>query len=212
MSKAFAFKQQCVKSDEELRKEQLDLVQHQVEEDIVYVKNTEEPTEEAIPDNDGYTYHLVEEYERIDEEEYPEEKNVQFILKVERRDELNDSHNDSVSEQCYNIEMSEVEEPTTEEVNDQEIIQEEVFEYEIENDTSNQAAKGDSDEELDIIPKMVFRKYNKRNKKMPTPPYTCTVCSKVLSNYSSFKYHMQLHSDKKVKLLIYITFVESFYS
>lgn len=97
--------------------------------------------------------------------------------------------------------MNEVEEPSSGSANEQEIIQEEVFEYEIENDTngSNQAAKGDSDDELDVIPKMVFRKYNKRNKKMPAPPYACTVCSKVLSNYSSFKYHMQLHSDKKVK-------------
>lgn len=144
----------------------------------------------------------MEEYEdeeRIDDEddEYKEEKNVQIILKVERSDELIDT-----AVQQYNIEMSEVGEPSSSvSANEQEIVQEQVFEYEIENDTngSNQTAKVDSDEELDVIPKMVFRKYNKRNKKMPAPPYVCTVCSKILSNYSSFKYHMQLHSDKKVK-------------
>lgn len=56
MSKAFAFKQQCIKSDEELRKDQLTLLQNQVD-DVVYAKNME-PTEEAIPDDDGYSYHL----------------------------------------------------------------------------------------------------------------------------------------------------------
>lgn len=199
MSKAFAFKQQCVKSDEELRKEQLTLIQHQV--DDVFVKN-DEPTEETIPDDDGYTYHLVEEYEdeeRIDDEgdDYSEEKNVQIILKVERRDDIIDTDNGGAVEQ-YNIEMSEVEEPSCVNVNDREITEEGVFEYEVENDGDTQAARGESDDDLDVIPKMVFRKYNKRNKKMPAPPYVCTVCSKVLSNYSSFKYHMQLHSDKKV--------------
>lgn len=198
VSKAFAFKQQCVKSDEELRKEQLSLIEHQDED--VFVKN-DEPTEEIIQDDDGYTYQLVEEYEdeeRIDEErdDYSEEKNVQIILKVERRDNVD------VTVEQYDIGMSEVEEPSCVNVNDQEITQEGVFEYEIENDGDTQAARGESDDDLDVIPKMVFRKYNKRNKKMPAPPYVCTVCSKVLSNYSSFKYHMQLHSDKKVKFRV----------
>lgn len=174
------------------------MIQHHVE-DVVYVKNNE-TTEETISEEDGYTYHLVEEYEdeeRIadDGDDYSEEKNVQIILKVERRDETD---NDGAVEQ-YNIEMSEVEEQSSVNVDDQHVVQEEVYEYEIENDGSTQPAKGESEDELDVIPKMVFRKYNKRNKKMPAPPYICSVCSKVLSNYSSFKYHMQLHSDKKVR-------------
>lgn len=203
MSKAFAFKQQCVKSDEELRKEQLSLIQYQV--DDVFVKKND-ASDETIPDDDGYTYHLVEEYEdeeRIDDEgdDYNEEKNVQIILKVERRDDVIDADNGSAVEQ-YNIEMSEVEEeePSSVNVTDQEITQEGgAFDYEIENDGDSPAARGESDDDSDVIPKMVFRKYNKRNKKMPAPPYVCSVCSKVLSNYSSFKYHMQLHSDKKVQ-------------
>lgn len=203
VSKAFAFKQQCVKSDEELRKEQLNLIQHELD-NALYMKNdqtsdelAEEPVDEAA-DDDGYTYHLVEEYEdeeRIDEDgDYGDDKNVQILLKVERHDDIIGG-----SVEQYNIEMSEAEEPTIGSANHQNIVQEEVFEYEVENDGSSQeAAKDDSDEELDVIPKMVFRKYNKRNKKVLDPPFVCQVCSKVLSNYSSFKYHMQLHSDKKV--------------
>ncbi len=195
VSKAYAFKQQCVKSDEELRKEQITLIEHQL-------GPTEEPIEEVIPDEDGYTYQLVEDYEdeeHIDDDDYGEEKNVQIILKVERRDDTIDAENGDAVEQ-YNIEMSELEEPTASMmVKEQEIVQDEVFEYEIENDGGEQATKGDSDDELDVIPKMVFRKYNKRNKKLPAPPYECAVCLKVLSNYSSYKYHMQLHSDKKVE-------------
>ncbi|XP_037050139.1 zinc finger protein 221-like isoform X1 [Bradysia coprophila] len=197
VSKAYAFKQQCVKSDEELRKEQLTLIEHQVD-DVFYVKN-DEPSEEPA-DDDGYTYHLVEEYEdeeRIDEEaEYGEDKNVQIILKVERRDDIIDGQSGGAVEQ-YNIEMSEVEEPSVVCANDQDMVQDEVFECEVENDGSSQTEKVESDEDLDVIPKMVFRKYNKRNKKVLDPPFVCQVCSKVLSNYSSFKYHMQLHSDKK---------------
>lgn len=200
MSKAFAFKQQCVKSDEELRKEQLTLMGNQVE-DVMFIKNMQS-TDETIPDEDEYTYQLVEEYEdeeRIDEddEDYNEAKNVQIVLKLERNEVVDDTHNDI--EQQYNMEMNE-ESPSVS-VDGQEANQEDMFEYEIENDTndsSEEATKGNSDDELTVVPKMVFRKYNKRNKKLPTPPYACQVCSKVLSNYSSFKYHMQLHSDKKV--------------
>lgn len=198
VSKAYAFKKQCIRSDEELRKEQLTIVQQQL--DDFYVKSNEPVDEPA--DDDGYTYHLVEEYEdeeRIDEEcDYGEDKNVQIILKVERRDDVIDAQSGGAVEQ-YNIEMSEMDEPALSAVstNDPDIVQEEVFEYEVENDGSSQVDKADSDEELDVIPKMVFRKYNKRNKKVLDPPFVCQVCSKVLSNYSSFKYHMQLHSDKK---------------
>lgn len=192
MSKAFAFKQQCIKADEELRKKQLDFIRNQSKH-VVFVK-TDVPTEEIFPDDGEYTYQLVEEYEdeeRIDDEddnEYDDDKDVQILLKVDHPDDLTSG-----------IQTSEANESSSSNVNDQEVIQEEVFEYEIENDLSDGAEKRDSDDELDIIPKMVFRKYNKRNKKMPAPPYTCNVCHKVLSNYSSYKYHMQLHSDKKVK-------------
>lgn len=164
VSKAFAFKQQCVKSDEELRKEQLALIQHQ-DEDVVYMKSDAQtgvlPADETIPDDDGYTYHLVEEYEdeeRIDDDdgvEFGDDKNVQIVLKVERRDGV--TGNDGNVEQ-YNIEMSEVEEPSPSmnETDHGETVQEEVFEYEVENDESSQTGKGESDdEELDVIPKMV---------------------------------------------------------
>lgn len=208
VSKAYAFKKQCVKSDEELRKEQVTLTEHQGD-DILYVKNDgpiEEPTDET-GDVDGYTYHLVEEYEdeeRIDEDgDYGDDKNVQIILKVERRDHIIDTQSGDAVEQ-YNIEMSEVEEEPSSSgmiTNERGIVQEEVL-YEVENDgSSNQAAKIESDDELDVIPKMIFRRYTKRNKKVLDPPFVCQVCSKVLSNYSSFKYHMQLHSDKKVSVV-----------
>jgi len=51
-------------------------------------------------------------------------------------------------------------------------------------------------EELESdVPEIVFRKFRSRSKRGPQPPFKCSVCFKVLSNFSSYKYHMQLHSD-----------------
>lgn len=36
----------------------------------------------------------------------------------------------------------------------------------------------------------------KRAQRVPGPPFKCNECEKILSNHSSYKYHMQLHSDK----------------
>lgn len=56
----------------------------------------------------------------------------------------------------------------------------------------------DDDGEEEVIPKMVLKKYrNKRQSRDAEKPqaYNCEVCGKVLSNFSSYKYHKQLHSD-----------------
>lgn len=45
-----------------------------------------------------------------------------------------------------------------------------------------------------IPPKLSFRRFKPRSKKSQGP-FTCNVCSKTLSNASSFKYHLQLHSE-----------------
>lgn len=55
-----------------------------------------------------------------------------------------------------------------------------------------------ADELEDVIPKMSLKRprSRKRNKDSDDRSLTCTECGKTLSNFSSYKYHMQLHSDK----------------
>lgn len=50
---------------------------------------------------------------------------------------------------------------------------------------------------LDTIPKMSLKRprRRKRSKNDGSQSLTCPECGKILSNTSSFKYHMQLHSD-----------------
>lgn len=41
---------------------------------------------------------------------------------------------------------------------------------------------------------VIFRQYKNRSKKIQ-PPFQCNECGKILSKLSSYKYHMNLHSD-----------------
>lgn len=56
---------------------------------------------------------------------------------------------------------------------------------------------GDAEESTDEIPKMSVKKHRNRRrmKEGERRSLTCNVCNKTLSNFSSFKYHMQLHSE-----------------
>lgn len=54
----------------------------------------------------------------------------------------------------------------------------------------------DDTTETDEIPKMSLANYRRRTKNEdPLKSLTCPECNKTLSNFSSFKYHMQLHSE-----------------
>uniref|UniRef100_A0A1I8P8Q5 Protein krueppel n=1 Tax=Stomoxys calcitrans TaxID=35570 RepID=A0A1I8P8Q5_STOCA len=53
----------------------------------------------------------------------------------------------------------------------------------------------DSDSGHAFAPKGI-RNRSKSSNKAPNPHFQCKVCGKQLSNSSSFRYHMQLHSDK----------------
>lgn len=54
-----------------------------------------------------------------------------------------------------------------------------------------------TEESIDEIPKMSIKKHRsrRRTKDAESRSLTCQECGKTLSNFSSFKYHMQLHSE-----------------
>lgn len=54
-----------------------------------------------------------------------------------------------------------------------------------------------TEESIDEIPKMSIKKHRsrRRTKDAENRSLTCPECGKTLSNFSSFKYHMQLHSE-----------------
>lgn len=53
-----------------------------------------------------------------------------------------------------------------------------------------------TEESLDEIPKMTLKKHRSRRRgTKDAQSLTCDECGKTLSNFSSYKYHMQLHSE-----------------
>lgn len=52
-----------------------------------------------------------------------------------------------------------------------------------------------TEESLDEIPKMSLKKHRSRRRTPNARSLTCDECGKTLSNNSSYKYHMQLHSE-----------------
>lgn len=48
----------------------------------------------------------------------------------------------------------------------------------------------------DEIPKMSLKRHRNRRQIKDGKSLTCPECGKTLSNFSSYKYHMQLHSDE----------------
>lgn len=58
-----------------------------------------------------------------------------------------------------------------------------------------------TEESLDEIPKMSLKKHRsrRRTKDAENRSLTCSECGKTLSNFSSYKYHMQLHSEVTTK-------------
>lgn len=53
----------------------------------------------------------------------------------------------------------------------------------------------DGDDRLNRL-RVLLHQRPVRSKAKAKPPFDCEQCGKVLRNYSSYKYHMQLHSDK----------------
>lgn len=129
----------------------------------------------------------IESIEQIDEEI---ESNLPIknfgIVKIEDgdNDASNSNHSIVYETETLDEDMEEQEEENKEEsINgEQEPLSPK---YEVAEDSDN----------LEVIPKMVFHRPRARGKNVPQPPYKCPKCEKVLSNYSSYKYHMQLHSN-----------------
>lgn len=97
------------------------------------------------------------------------DNDVQYVTVILENDETEDSE--------ANIEV-------VEEASEEETIQD--GEYDM------------TEESMDEIPKMTLKRHRhrKRTKSGDNRSLTCLECGKVLSNFSSFKYHMQLHSDE----------------
>lgn len=55
-----------------------------------------------------------------------------------------------------------------------------------------------AEESIDEIPKLSLKRYRNRRRQNDDDnrSLTCSECGKTLSNFSSFKYHMQLHSEE----------------
>lgn len=130
----------------------------------------------------------IESIEQIDEEiENNLPLNNYSVIKIEDgdNDASNSNHSIVYETETLDEDMEEQEEENKEEsINDE---QEETI--------SLKAEVAEDSDNLDVIPKMVYHRTRARGKNVPQPPYKCPTCAKVLSNYSSYKYHMQLHSN-----------------
>lgn len=61
----------------------------------------------------------------------------------------------------------------------------------------NESEEQQNEAEIDEIPKMSLANYRRRTRtERNDKSLTCQQCNKTLSNFSSYRYHMQLHSDE----------------
>ena len=207
LSKAYAFKKQCIQADESLRErfkvplkqdEQVFEVEQEYQ-DYSYVQEeigaVEEDGDQKVFDGEEKIQTLEEVYEETTEyitNENQDDENYQ-IIKLE----TSNAHS-PVKNTEYEIYEEEEEQEEEEGVIDEsvEILTEEVAECE-KNDEEFEENEAHSAEDADNMQnkKLVLRKSRRRAKKIPGPPFKCEQCSKELSNYSSYKYHIQLHSD-----------------
>lgn len=152
-------------------------------ENIVNLYDTEVLDEECVEDEIINELKLERQLdENIDEEMQDETQEIQEETQEEAQEEMQEEkEEEEITQLSDDGDETEDENPS---INSQETNEKQDID------------DGSLPNNADDIPKMVFRKYRQRNStKIPRPPYKCDQCSKVLSNYSSFKYHMQLHSD-----------------
>lgn len=191
---------------------------HQVDDDKSIV---DELNDENIYPSEGYQlYDIADEQEEVlpatevsnvaEDEEHPhhhhhEDEDVKShqksMVTIERMDITNEE---------LNIYNDEEQQEHHQQLNDSASVYEtEVLEFDGEEDEDDEgdelteqdiktenADGGGTDDGDEVIPKMIYRRGRGRNRNQPKPPFKCDTCGKVLSNYSSFKYHLQLHSDK----------------
>lgn len=135
-------------------------------------ENTDVPNNQVLISVDEPNIALVkEEHEMIDLIQIVEpDDEVEYTVILEN-EESNDSGDETI--ECLDGETSEME-----------MVHEE--EYAV-----------IEEESLDDIPKMSLKRQRsrQRNKDSDDRSLTCQECGKTLSNFSSYKYHMQLHSE-----------------
>lgn len=130
----------------------------------------------------------IESIEQIDAEN-DEHLPLNNFRVIKMEDGENDATNHSVHSIVYETETLD------EEMDEQEEEPNDDGEQELEGTSSSKAELAE-DSDAEVIPKMVYRRTRTRGKGgVPQPPYKCPTCDKVLSNYSSYKYHIQLHSN-----------------
>lgn len=190
VSRSYAFKQLCLQSDKTLQ-ERLKTIK---KESKATQANTEEEDEEEEnePEYIDIIYRQDDQENEIVEQPPCNEKITFIQIKYENEP--------STNIQTYLIENNNMENERQQE----DIITDNLYVSENKDNLNipvtentnlgetNSSAAADDD---NVFPKMVFKRHRKRAKEIPKPPYKCNVCSKVLSNYASYKYHIQLHSD-----------------
>lgn len=195
VSKAFAFIQMCHKSDSSLREHQI-LTDSKSDHDSVKEENVEVAVEgpEFVVCAEQEIYTIA----NIPEIKYNEQRN-RFITE-------NDNQPAHVVDLMFETETLEEDEETEQESEDQQEIEEinVTAEYNTIN-MDDELLLGENDRyESCPSPKNAINTPSSRSsgrlrksiaRPADGPPFQCGECKKMLSNFNSYKYHMQLHSD-----------------
>lgn len=120
--------------------------------------------------------------------EFTEHKDETDMVDVIQSNEMDDPENE-----VEYVTVILANEETTESDDEQDEMVEESSEI----DAMNEEEYIVTEESIDEIPKMSIKKHRsrRRTKDAESRSLTCQECGKTLSNFSSFKYHMQLHSE-----------------
>lgn len=223
--KAYTFIQKCITSDAHLRRYRFDekpvINSEENREDYQLYDIQEEEQQEHDQQQLELEMQLNSQpdipidLDNVDEEtilqlqsDYPPNSSTVHIETIEQIDEESENHlphnnfdiikiegGDNDASQSIHSIVYETE-TLDEDLEDQdEENKEESINGEQEETLSPKNENAEDSDNFEVIPKMVYRRTRARGKNIPQPPYKCPTCEKVLSNYSSFKYHMQLHSN-----------------
>lgn len=220
VSKAYTFIQKCITSDAHLRRyrfEEKPVIEEDQENHQEEYKMYDDKEDEEQRDQDQLELEMQMnsqtdipiDLDSVDEEtilklqstDYPPISSTIHIESIEEIDEEIESHfnvikiEDGDNEANHSNHSIVYETETLDEEMDEQ--EEDIIDgdQELIGTLSPKAEVAEDSDNVEVIPKMVLHRTRARGKNVPQPPYKCPTCEKVLSNYSSYKYHMQLHSN-----------------